>query len=510
MYFNEMIKKLYRVSLAALVIGLGTAAISPAQALLPAGSPNVTGPTPLNQSTLAANTNEASQIPDEIALFDTEVDIPTPGSGMITPNNGSDELLPPVVNNLATETAPDSNGNNMPTPGQNADSGMPTPQPASNPEAAPAPAVNKVSGALPTLQPGNPLFAKNAAVQSEKDILSEVDNELFNQMSDIEKQTALLTLELRREKIRAEIDAMKAQRQKAIEEQKNMDADRENKRLAMEKELEQKIIAEQTKLRKIELAFEKLRQERLLTAYKEHMLQEEQKWIKSNQDIYDEIANQKKEQALWATKYKEKLQKLVSLSENVMQDAQIKMDSYKREVNDLQTQISILKARLEAQQKTNPFGQEGGTNVVADGRGTNVVADGQSGGKVMAPVKKSINLGDLYVIMEISGQRDNISARLMNREGQTFLVKTGTKLKSGDVVKEITPTYIKTDHDGDESFLYFASGGVMDSEPEVGSAAKKAMAARGATSGASVSQANPRGLVTSKGVPGVSRDMMLR
>ena len=318
-------------------------------------------------------------------------------------------------------------------------------------------------------------------------------------MSDIEKQTALLTLELRREKIRAEIDAMKAQRQKAIEEQKNMDADRENKRLAMEKELEQKIIAEQTKLRKIELAFEKLRQERLLTAYKEHMLQEEQKWIKSNQDIYDEIANQKKEQALWATKYKEKLQKLVSLSENVMQDAQIKMDSYKREVNDLQTQISILKARLEAQQKTNPFGQEGGANA----------AGGQGGGKVMAPVKKSINLGDLYVIMEIAGQRDDVSARLMNREGQTFLVKTGTKLKSGDVVKEITPTYIKTDHDGEEAFLYFASGGVMDSEPEGGSAAKKAMAARGATGGGNVSQANPRGLVTSKGVPGVSRNKML-
>ena len=120
---------------------------------------------------------------------------------------------------------------------------------------------------------------------------------------------------------------------------------------------------------------------------------------------------------MWATKYKEKLQKLVSLSENVMQDAQIKMDSYKREVNDLQTQISILKARLEAQQKTNPFGQEGGANA----------AGGQGGGKVMAPVKKSINLGDLYVIMEIAGQRDDVSARLMNREGQTFLDKTVTK-----------------------------------------------------------------------------------
>lgn len=97
MYSNEMIKKLYRVSLAALVIGLGTAAISPAQALLPAGSPNVTGPTPLNQPAPATNANEASQIPDEIALFDTEVDIPTPGSGMITPNNGSDAATPRLL-----------------------------------------------------------------------------------------------------------------------------------------------------------------------------------------------------------------------------------------------------------------------------------------------------------------------------------------------------------------------------------------------------------------------------
>ena len=220
-------------------------------------------------------------------------------------------------------------------------------------------------------------------------------------------------------------------------------------------------------------------------------------------EIYNEIANQKSEQALWTTKYKEKLQKLVTLTETVMQDAQLKMDAYKREVNDLQTQISILKARLEAQPKTNPFGQQaaGGTGSATAVPGAAVTA---------TPVKKTINLGDLYVIMEISGQDDRITAKLMNREGQTFLVRKGTKLKTGDIVSEITPTYIKTEHDGEDAYLYFASGGVMETEPDIGSAAKKAMAARGSLSGSSVSQSNPRGLVTSKGVPGVSRDMMLR
>lgn len=503
MYSNEMIKKFCRVSLFALGIGLGVVVTSPAQALLPPGSTNVTGPVPLNQAAKPENTDTkndtaqaASEIPDEIALFDDGNDIPTPGSGLITPNNG--ETNPDMGKDIDTSNTQNA-GPNI-SLGANVSNDNNAVQTPNMPQVREANAP--MGGALPTLQPGNPLIAKVPTPQTEKDILSEVDNELFNQMSDIEKQTALLTLELRREKIRAEIDAMKAQRQKAIEDQKNMDAERENKRLLMEKELEQKIIEEQTKLRKIELAFEKLRQERLLNAYKEHMLEEEQKWIKSNQEIYDEIANQKKEQELWATKYKEKLKNLVSLSENVVRDAQIKMEAYKREVSDLQTQISILKARMEAQQKTNPFGQ-GVTE-------TGGIIIGGNGAKVATPMKKSINLGDLYVIMEITGQDDNINAKLMNREGQTFLVKNGTKLKSGDVVTEITTTYVKTENDGEESYLYFASGGVMDNEPESGAAAKRAMAARGALTGGAVSQANPRGLVTSKGVPGVSRDMMLR
>ena len=50
-------------------------------------------------------------------------------------------------------------------------------------------------------------------------LLDQIDNKLFSQMSDLEKQTALLTLELRREKIKNEIAAIKAQRQKAHEEE---------------------------------------------------------------------------------------------------------------------------------------------------------------------------------------------------------------------------------------------------------------------------------------------------
>ena len=45
-------------------------------------------------------------------------------------------------------------------------------------------------------------------------ILSQIDDDLFTQMSEIEKSTTLLTLELKREKLRNEIEAQKAIRQK--------------------------------------------------------------------------------------------------------------------------------------------------------------------------------------------------------------------------------------------------------------------------------------------------------
>ncbi len=473
MYYSKKIEKLYRVSLMALAIGLSSAIFSSAQALLPPGS-NAPSNSP-------AFPNTENGVPVGMPMFKDGVAIPTPSGGMITPSDGPSA-------STTKGTAPIDN-NKAPT------------GPKTSDPLAPVAGINASGGGLPSINQDNPLFVKPqvtaekpSAPQKEEDILSAVDNELFNQMSDIEKQTALLTLELRREKIQAEIDAMKAQRQKALEAEKDLDAERENKRLAMEKELEQKIVQEQIKLRKVELAYEKLRQERLLNSYKEHMLLENQKWIKANQEIYNEIAEQKKEQNLWAQKYKEKLQNALQQSQNLLNDAQNKMNSYKKEVNDLQAQISILKARLETQQRPNPF--SGGAE------SSNVNGEGGKSSSVL-------NLGDLYVIMEITGQGDNISAKLLNRDGQTFLVKKGTQLKSGDIVEEIAPTYLKADRNGEKSYLYFAAGGILETEPDFGGVAQ--MVQDEANKNKSQKpETNPRGLVSSRGVPGITRDMMLR
>ena len=78
-------------------------------------------------------------------------------------------------------------------------------------------------------------------------ILSKVDNSLFNQMSNIEKQTTILNLEYKREEVRNRIEALRIQRLKAqqeeanrLKEEENRAKDEENKRKIKEIEAQEK------------------------------------------------------------------------------------------------------------------------------------------------------------------------------------------------------------------------------------------------------------------------------
>ena len=87
-------------------------------------------------------------------------------------------------------------------------------------------------------------------------------------MSDLEKQTTLLNLELRREKVRNEIEALKNQRKQAYQQEIEKEEAKRKAQIEWEKEQEQKVIQEQQKLRELDIKFEQLRQEKLLNEYK--------------------------------------------------------------------------------------------------------------------------------------------------------------------------------------------------------------------------------------------------
>lgn len=314
--------------------------------------------------------------------------------------------------------------------------------------------------------------------------VDDIDDDVFNKMSGLEKETAVLNLELRREKVKNDIESMKALRAKAEEEEKVRKGAEARRQEEERVERQKKLLQEQQKLKNLEIKYEQLRQEKLLRDYKNKMLEQEQVWIEGNAVIYQEIEDMKKERQKLINDFKGRFTQLTKLSDQVTSEVIKVRDSYAKTISDLQTQISILRARLEANEKTNPF------------------ADSTSS-SLMSTEEAPVRLSDLYVIMEIRGKGDNLSAKLINDTGSPFMARVGTALQTGHVIDEITPTYIRADKDGNKDYLYFSAGGILDKEPISNEELKVKVSEQPV--------APPtRNVMTSQGIPGLASEMTIR
>ncbi len=321
-----------------------------------------------------------------------------------------------------------------------------------------------------------------------------MDEEIFSQMSDIEKQTALLNLELRREKIRNEIEAIKNQRKQAVvDEQEKKEAQRREK-IEWEKEQEQKVLQEQQKLRELDIQFENARQEKLLNAYKNQMLAENQKWIAHNGELYKQIEQLKEEKLAIYDDSKKKFENINVSAQKAIDAVKEINKANKKQISDLETQISILKARIEAQEqemsKQNPFA-EGDQNSLSVKSEDIIDTDNKK-------------MADLYAVMEIRGQGGELIAKLINKEGLPFYVKKGTTLQSGHIVDEITSTYVRAEKDGLKDYLYFAAGGILPLEQPISTILPKE------TSESSSNEDISTSFVSSDGIPGLGKSMIVR
>ena len=291
-----------------------------------------------------------------------------------------------------------------------------------------------------------------------------IDKDLFTQMSELEKRTALLNLELRREKLQNEIEAVKDQRRQAIQQEKDRIEEQRLKNLKLEKEQEQKVLVEQQKLRDLDIQFEKLRQEKVLTAYKNQMLEENQRWIEHNANFYKQIAALQQSKKDLISENKKKMETLQKEALEASKAYNKTIENHKREVRDLQSQISVLRNRIKTveqeneEMKKNPFANADGT---VSTRVDELVSE-KSGKFDDEPVET--DLSKLYAVTEIRGQGNELIAKLINKNGTTFYVKKGTALQSGHIIGDITTTYVTAEKDGSPTYLYFAAGGIVPVE----------------------------------------------
>lgn len=424
-----------------------------------------------NDDTISLSpTDEGSSAPEEISLFDEQMgDVSLPGGdGLLSPSQPTDSVATDVI---PMEGSTDDNSSeqisiavkNETAPARNA--------PAGNDGLnmmieGDAPAVKTVSDTPPATVPmvTGKLLGAEATGGFDENISPSISNDLFTKMSDLEKQTTLLNLELKKERVQNEIAAVKAQRLKAQQEEEARKEEEERKRIEWENEQERLMVAEQTKLKEAAAALEALRQEKIVKAYKATMLGSIQKWIKTNAEVYAQMAKKDAEIRQILDNNTKKMNILKQKADDLKSKAEAAQIAHDKKVANLESQISILKTRLEAEIESSKKkiaaakaeSKSGLKNPFATASGIDLTTP-------LSPEK--VKLSSEYAIMEITGQGEELAAKLINTEGDVFMAKVGTTLRNGFTIDEITQTYLSAVKDNAKDVLYFSAGGILDREP---------------------------------------------
>ncbi len=302
-------------------------------------------------------------------------------------------------------------------------------------------------------------------------ILSQMDDDLFSQMSEIEKSTTLLTLELRREKIRNEIEAQKAIRQKALNEMERQKEEAKLKDFEKKKQIEAKVLQEKQLLLDKQQMLEVLKQKKLLNAYMNHMLVNQQSWLREKEDLYAQLAAAKQEKNELTDLFKAKIEKLVDASVKNMQAAEAAKANFDRVVKSLKARNEQLRKRIEADAKIIKNAQNSiylksqsieelqnrNASAAANAQTTADTADSSDvveTDEEEEEVELPIRLSAQYAILGITGRADTMSIEVIDVNGQPISLKVGTALPSGHILKEIGSDYAMFSRNGVNEYLY--------------------------------------------------------
>lgn len=472
-----------------------------------AAAQNVT----LEKDTVALAPEAPSAMPGEISLFDDDMgqDISLPSDGgLISPSKpanakpatqAAEDVIPmevaaeaPAPRNAAPAKAP-ANISVADDFDDDEDINIGI---ESNDFEKPAPTISntKVQGKLL----GKP--AAEQKIEPEEEIVPPLSNELFTKMSDLERQTTLLNLELKKERVRNEIEAVRAQRNKAKQEEEARQKEEERKQQEWQNEQERLMVEEQRKLREAEAALEKLRQEKIVKAYKATMLAATQKWINRNAEVYDEMARKESINKEMMDDLKKKMNVLKQSADDVKSKAEAARVAHDKKVANMESQISILKTRLEAEIEAGKK-----KDIAANAAKKNPFATGVDASG--APVQGKVKLSAEYAVMEIAGQGDELAAKLINNEGDVFLAKVGTTLRNGYTIDEIAKTYVSAVKDNEKDYLYFSAGGILDQEPLRSDINIKENEHK---AGSGTPAASNRATNTTNGIPSLGQGMFVR
>lgn len=320
-------------------------------------------------------------------------------------------------------------------------------------------------------------------------ILSQMDDDLFKQMSDIEKSTTLLTLELKREKIRNEIEAQKAIRQKNKDDLERQKSEQRIKEFERKKQIEAEVLVAKQNLLDREKMFELLKQRKLLNAYMNQMLLNKQEWLKEKEDLYAKLAVAEQEKRDLIKLFKQRIDKVLEASQKNIQVAEAAKSNFERVVKNLKARNEQLRKRIEAdaqiiksvknmyiqsQSLTELQNKNAMNKSIADANAASIAlaALEEAEEPIEEEVKEIEKISAKYALLRISGRAGALSIEVIDENAQPLSLKVGSSLPTGHVVEEIGSDYAKFSKDGLNDYLYI--GRTIDGySPLLSQASKK-------------------------------------
>jgi type IV pilus biogenesis protein PilP len=342
---------------------------------------------------------------------------------------------------------------------------------------------------------------KAASKRPSQALLGRVSTELFRQMADIERQNALLALQLKREGLRSEIEAIKRQRRLALQEEISKKEEDRRKQLEWENEQEKEKLDAKRKIEdeKNKLMIEQLKKnleqtEKSLTAQIKNLEAEKEKQVaalkaekeSSVNDLRTEIEKLKEENKKIKRNANSKIMALAEAAKKkglkLAEAARKTTSVQKRQIADLKrklqariNELSLLnKKNIELVEMKEIEKQKALENAENKIESDDDDDDDSMGMEIVTSYSDSQTPAEeLYAVLEVRGSRKDVVAKLLTKDGLTFLVKKGTILSSGHKVVDIQKNHIKVSKGGRLELIGFPAGGVVDREPTTGSVMSK-------------------------------------
>ena len=304
-------------------------------------------------------------------------------------------------------------------------------------------------------------------------ILSQIDSDLFQQMSEIEKSTTLLTLELKREKLRNEIEAQKAVRQRSADERERLKEEQRLKDLEKQKQIEASLVREQQTLIDKKQLFEVLKQRKLLNAYMNSMLIAEQGWLKEKEELYARLAKAEQEKKDLVELFKTKIDSVLDVSTKNIQIAETAKANFERIVKGLKARNEQLRKRVEADARIIKSAKnslylnsrsieelkEKNAEHAANTAASLALAQAEVESLEAEALEEEIEkLSAQYAILGITGRADSLTVEIIDKEGQSTKLKKGSILPTGHIVEEIGGDYAKFNFNDTVDYLYVGKG----------------------------------------------------